>query len=177
MTGTRNGNMKNYTIKKGHRDDNKMKLTMTILLGVVVLFAIAATIVIALNSGEKLADCDESMDVCLDEIHGKLGNTTDIDEVTTIYQKYINRTELANRAELYRDEGSFIMGFDLDKEYGEIVVNDYEVADEIDQTADSAGQVANVAIDYGFEEVTSKYMALWRERMLADGINLEEIVE
>lgn len=97
----------------------------------------------------------------------------DISEAIEVYQKYIDKADDAERAELYNARTNFLYDNDLYKEYGVQAIEDQIKADEILQTVESAVAVMNVASYYGNKKVYDEYNEISMERERANGADMD----
>ena len=102
----------------------------------------------------------------------KIENPT-IEQVINIYQNYIDATDdLEIKVALLEARIFAVQDMDLNNEYGEEVISDAIIVDDLLQTTDSAARVMNVATAYGNDEVFERYGVLLKDRQAEQGVDI-----
>lgn len=138
----------------------------------VVIVGLVVGIVVSGTIGKEQAEEEVSLVV---QAQGEVQELEliDIGEAIEIYQKYIDKADDAERAELYNARTNFLYDNDSDKEYGAQAIGDQIKADEILQTVESAVAVMNVASYYGNKKVYDEYNEISMERERANGADMD----
>lgn len=138
----------------------------------VVIVGLVVGIVVSGTIGKEQAEEEVSLVV---QAQGEVQELEliDIGEAIEIYQKYIDKADGAERAELYNARTNFLYDNDSDKEYGVQAIGDQIKADEILQTVESAVAVMNVASYYGNKKVYDEYNEISMERERANGADMD----
>ena len=183
---------------KIEKSGNRIWAVVLSFLAVMIVGLIVAIVVVKVKGGDMgaiAADCGQEVSVvdivnCVEKkyaeeesyeiYHEIIENRTtgvglkNIDEIISSYQEFVDAVKSDNVvAALLTMRANKIMSLDYEKAYGDVVIEDVIMADEIMDDIDSAVNVANVANYYDNTGITEEYSAKIIERQIAAGVNIE----
>ncbi|MBR2710626.1 hypothetical protein IKF02_03295 [Candidatus Saccharibacteria bacterium] len=132
-------------------------------LAVLIVMLVVAVVAININGdmerGGNLSEYENELNEELLKARQK-----DIDDIISVYQIYIDKLNEEDAAKLMDQRAEEIDLLDTERKYGETVISDLISVDKMYPTAESAIDVLNMALSYGFSEIADDYSNILVER-------------
>lgn len=133
-------------------------------LAVLIVMLVVAVVVINISGdmerGDGLSEYENELNEELLKARQK-----DIDDIISVYQIYIDKLNEEDAVKLMDQRAEEIDLLDTERKYGETVISDLISVDKMYPTVESAIDVLNMALSYGFNEIANEYSNILTERV------------
>ena len=133
-------------------------------LAVLIVMLVVAVVVINISGdmerGDGLSEYENELNEELLKARQK-----DIDDIISVYQIYIDKLNEEDSVKLMDQRAEEIDLLDTERKYGETVISDLISVDKMYPTVESAIDVLNMALSYGFNEIANEYSNILTERV------------